>query len=78
MSMGVQDATMTNEELLTVREVADRLKIHPETVRTWLRAGRIHGTSIGGRRLGWRIPASEVQKLIAGGFSDTPAGQADA
>jgi excisionase family DNA binding protein len=60
---------MTNDELLTVREVATRLKIHPETVRIWLRNGRIKGTQIGGTRLGWRVPAREVDRIVTEGFS---------
>ena len=32
---------MTDEELLTVDEVARRLKLHPETVRRWIRAGKL-------------------------------------
>lgn len=66
---------MVNEELLTVREVAARLKIHPETVRIWLRSRRVHGTAIGGKRLGWRVPESEVRRLIAEGFPSGTDGE---
>jgi len=60
---------MVDEELLTVKEVATRLKMHPETVRIWLRSGRIRGTQLGGTRLGWRIPESEVRRIVTEGMS---------
>lgn len=66
---------MTDDELLTVDEFAARLKIHPETVRIWLRSGRLHGSRPGGTRLGWRIPAGELQRIVAEGAasrSETP------
>lgn len=28
-------------ELLTVDEVAERVKVHPETVRRWIKSGRL-------------------------------------
>jgi excisionase family DNA binding protein len=53
------------EEILTVREVADRLKIHPETVRDWLRQGRLRGSRPGGDKTGWRVRVSEVDRFLA-------------
>ena len=52
-----------DSEVLTVAEVAARLKVNRETVRRWLRSGVIRGTLLGDRA-GWRIPASEVQRLM--------------
>jgi excisionase family DNA binding protein len=52
--------------MLTVSEVADRLRLKPETVRRWLRSGKLHGVSLGSDSAGWRIPESEVQRLLAG------------
>lgn len=54
------------EEWLTVQEAAERLKVHPETVRVWLRQGIIKGTQPAMRRIGWRIPAAEVERLLRG------------
>ena len=54
------------EEWLTVKEAADRLKVHPETVRVWLRNGILKGTKPAKRRIGWRIPASEVARVLRG------------
>ncbi len=58
---------MEGEQLLTVADVADRLRIDPETVRVWLRTGKLRGSRIGGKRAGWRIPESEVQRIALGG-----------
>jgi excisionase family DNA binding protein len=58
---------VTEERLLTVPEVAARLRASQITVRKWLRAGRLRGSRFGGTKLGWRIPESEVARLIASG-----------
>ncbi len=55
---------MADENLLTVPEVASRLRVHPESIRRWLREGRIHGVRIGGTRAGYRIPAGEVERFL--------------
>jgi excisionase family DNA binding protein len=57
-----------DDDLLTVQDVATRLKVNPETVRRWLRSGRIKGTLLGDRA-GWRIPASEIRRFLAGAES---------
>jgi len=58
-----------NDELLTVTQVAERLKVNPETVRRWLRAGQLRGTLLGDRA-GWRIPESELTRLLSGEAKD--------
>ena len=58
---------MVDEELLTVDEVARRLKLHPETVRRWIRAGKLRAISLGSDRAGLRIRASEIQRFLAAG-----------
>jgi len=47
-----------NEKLLTVDEAAEVLRIHPETARKWVRAGRIAGAFKLGRV--WRVRLSEL------------------
>lgn len=64
-----------HDELLTVDEVAQRLKINAQTIRRWLREGRLNGTSLGTRQAGWRVPASEVHRFIEQG--KRPAGADD-
>ena len=58
---------MQGDGLLTVNEVADRLRVDPETVRRMLRAGRLRGSMPVSPRAGWRIPESEVQRIIEEG-----------
>jgi len=52
------------EHLLTVHDVADRLKITPETVRRWLRAGKLRGLRPGGDKMGYRIAEGELARLL--------------
>ena len=59
---------MANDPLLTVTEAAERLRVNPETIRRMLRDGRLHGVQPVGRRGGWRIPSSEVERLARGGY----------
>ena len=54
-----------SERVLTVPEVAERLRINEETVRRWLRTGKIQGVRLGGTRAGYRIPESEVARLLS-------------
>jgi len=54
------------EHLFTVEEASDHLKVHPETVRRWLRDGTLKGYRIT-RRAGWRIPKSELDRFATGG-----------
>jgi excisionase family DNA binding protein len=54
---------MAEDPLLTVPEVAEQMRASEETVRRWLRAGRIRGFQPGGTRLGWRIAESEVARF---------------
>jgi excisionase family DNA binding protein len=61
---------MNDEQLLTVKEVAERLRANPQTVRRWLREGKLRGRMPGGEKLGYRIPASEVVRLLTGGDSE--------
>jgi len=53
-----------DDRLLTVQEVAARLRVNPETVRRWLRQGRLQGALLGGDRAGYRIPAAEVERFL--------------
>jgi excisionase family DNA binding protein len=55
---------MNDDRLLTVDEVADRLRVDPETVRRWLRSGKIRGIGPMSRRSGWRVRASELERLL--------------
>lgn len=54
-----------DDQLLTVSEVAARMRANKETVRRWLRTGRLRGLRPGGDRLGYRIAESELARFIA-------------
>ena len=49
------------DELLTVEEVAQKLKMHPDTVARLLRTGKIPGYKIEGS---WRVKLSELEQWI--------------
>jgi excisionase family DNA binding protein len=55
---------MTEQSLLTVSDVAQRLRGSQETVREWLRTEQLSGYNLGGQA-GWRVPASEIDRLLA-------------
>jgi len=55
---------MEDEPVLTVDEVAQRLRLSPVTVRRWLRAGKLRGVRLGQTKAGWRVRLSEVQALL--------------
>jgi len=57
--------TGVDDRLLTVEEVAERLKVHPESVRRWLRDGTLAGHLVT-RRAGWRIPESAFLRFARG------------
>ena len=52
------------EKFITVQDAAEQLQVHPQTVRLWLREGKLRGRLIGGRKSGYRIPASEIDRLL--------------
>lgn len=51
------EVTKRKPTLLTPREAAKRLKLHPETVRSFLRSGELAGFKIGSQ---WRVPESRL------------------
>jgi excisionase family DNA binding protein len=58
---------MTPADLLTVAEVATELGARPDTVRLWIRTGRIAAIKVGPRQ--WRVPRA----ALAGLGTATPA-----
>lgn len=55
---------MAEERLYTVQEVATQLRTTPETVRRWLRSGRLRGIRLGGTKLGYRIAESDLARFL--------------
>jgi excisionase family DNA binding protein len=52
------------DRLMTVPEVAEYFRVEPESVRRWLREGKLLGINLG-RGPGWRIRVGDLQAFIA-------------
>ena len=66
---GAGDGNMaedTREELLTVREVARRLRVDDTTVRRWIKSGALEAITLPhrGKRQAYRIKKSTLDKLL--------------
>jgi excisionase family DNA binding protein len=57
--------TVSERELLTAAQVAARLAMKESTIRAWIMARRLTRVRVGRRAI--RIPASEVERIIAEG-----------
>jgi excisionase family DNA binding protein len=53
------------DQFLTLREAAQVLKLHPRTLRQYLRRGQIEGRLIGGR---WRFRRANLDRF----YDDSP------
>lgn len=53
------------EELLTIDEVAAELKLHPDTIRRYIRQNKLKATYIAGTAI--RIRRSELNRFIREG-----------
>lgn len=49
---------------LTVSEIAEYFRVDPESVRRWLREGKLLGINLG-RGPGWRIRLGDLELFIA-------------
>ena len=52
------------ERFITVPDAAEQLQVHPQTIRAWLRSGKLKGRLIGGTKSGYRIPQSAIDELL--------------
>jgi excisionase family DNA binding protein len=52
------------DRLLTVTEAAERLRLNPETIRRWLRDGRLSGVWLGSDKAGWRISERDLDAFL--------------
>ena len=53
---------MSAEKLLTTETVAKVLLVKPDTLRGWLRTGKIKGVKVGNRL--WRVRESELEAFL--------------
>jgi excisionase family DNA binding protein len=58
------------DEFLTVADVAEMLKLNPQTVRNWIDQGTLPALRVG-RRV--RIKRSDLERLLAEGYTAGPA-----
>ena len=56
---------MGDEDLMTVPEVAAMLRLNEQTVRKWLREGKLPGIHLGSRTAGWRVRRGDVSAFLA-------------
>jgi excisionase family DNA binding protein len=56
---------MTTRRYLTVEQIVARLQVDKETVRRWLRTGRLNGIRPGGSKAGYRVTEEDLQKFLA-------------
>ncbi len=52
------------EQWLTVAQIADRLQVHQETVRRWLREKRLIGKNFGGKG-GYRVRERDLEAFLS-------------
>jgi excisionase family DNA binding protein len=58
----------STEELLTVREVAKRLRVDDTTVRRWIKHGTLDAVSLPhvGKRQAYRVRRKTIDELLSG------------
>ena len=56
--------SMTDEPLLRVEDVAQRLSVNIETVRRWLRKGQLEGLRLGKTKGGWRVTETDLARFL--------------
>lgn len=54
-----------DDKLLTVEQAAEKLQMHPATIRRYIRDGQISGVRLGARQ--WRISAAALKAFIEKG-----------
>jgi excisionase family DNA binding protein len=63
------------DELLTVNEVAERLKVNQQTVRNWIDRGELAAIRVGARRV--RIRREDFEAYLAGERGSASARRTD-
>lgn len=60
-----------SQDHFTVFDLAQIFRYHPDTIRRWIRQGRIHAFRVGaGKKASWRILPIEVERLRVVGFEE--------
>ena len=56
-----KDPTPIGDHLLTIAEAAEILRLHPRTLREYLRRGELRGRIVGGR---WRFRRVDLDAFV--------------
>lgn len=75
MAQRKDGAPAGGERMLTVSEVAEVLRVSPETIRRYLRRGWLKGTLLGGRGSAYRIDEAELRRFQASGAAGAGKGE---
>ena len=62
-----KDPTPIGDHLLTIAEAAEILRLHPRTLREYLRRGELRGRIVGGR---WRFRRADLEAFVENAPSD--------
>jgi excisionase family DNA binding protein len=54
---------VSQDQWLTVEEIADSLKVHPNTVRRWIKQGELTAAAFGGKT-GYRIRERDLEAFL--------------
>jgi excisionase family DNA binding protein len=54
-----------DEQWLTVQQIAERLQMHEQTIRKWLRTGELSGVLLGDKG-GWRVRPADLEVFLRG------------
>ena len=63
----------SNDEYLTVMEIAELLRINPQTVRNWIDRGALPAVRVGARRV--RVRRVDLDDFLAAGSTVSDQGQ---
>lgn len=55
---------MSEHQWLTVEDIAERLQVSQETVRRWIRSGKLAVLDLGGPKAGYRVKPDELDRFI--------------
>ncbi len=55
---------LMQEQVYTIDEAAEALRVHPDTIRRMIRKGELRYSRVGRQ---YRIPQSEIDRLLHGG-----------
>jgi len=61
MVIATSEVSRVMDEILTVREIAEYLKLSRTTIWRWCQEGKLRAFKVG---RGWRIHRSEVEKIV--------------